>query len=227
MAALVIETVPVEALQLHPDNPRRGDIDAIRRSITANGFYGALVAQRSTGHVLVGNHRLQAAIAEGFAEVPVHWLDCDDTTARRVLVADNRASDLAGYDERELALLLEELAGADSLAGALYEASDVAALLASSGLTGERESAFLDDLAEGASSAKSLSEGGELEAGEPTPRQLVIAASPEEREEIVAILNRLKERYELPTMTAALLWALRQADVTPDAEPVEAEIADE
>ena len=38
-------------LSCHPDNPRRGNVDEIRSSIRINGFYGALVVQRSTGHI--------------------------------------------------------------------------------------------------------------------------------------------------------------------------------
>ena len=35
------EMAPVESLTTHPENPRLGNIAAIRESIRANGFYGA------------------------------------------------------------------------------------------------------------------------------------------------------------------------------------------
>jgi ParB-like chromosome segregation protein Spo0J len=187
-------------------------VDAIRTSIRRNGFYGTLVAQRSTGHIVVGNHRFMAAVAEGMETVPVHWLDCDDATARRILVADNRSSDLASYDERELAQLLESLASADELAGALYSADDVAELLATSGIAGDRNVAFLDDLVEGADTGQQATDGGEVRPIAPTPRELVIAATADERAEIVERLNRIRRTEDLPTMTAALLWALRECD---------------
>lgn len=129
------EQVSVDAVQTHPDNPRRGSVDAIRESIDASGFYGAIVVQRSTGFVLAGNHRLQAARAAGLTEVPAIFVDVDDTVARRILVADNRTSDLASYDDRGLADLLSSLAdGAadvgDALTGTGFTGSDLDSLLA-------------------------------------------------------------------------------------------------
>lgn len=55
------ETVALDALRPHPRNPRQGNIGAIHDSITANGFYGQVVAQKSTGFILAGNHRWRAA----------------------------------------------------------------------------------------------------------------------------------------------------------------------
>ena len=82
------ETVPVGRIQPHPDNARRGNLPLIRESIRTNGFVGACVVQRSTGNILVGNHRYLAAIEEGFAEIPVVWVDKSDGEARRLLLAD-------------------------------------------------------------------------------------------------------------------------------------------
>jgi hypothetical protein len=54
--------VPVDSLETHPRNVNQSDIGAIYESIGANGFYGTIVAQRSTGRILGGNHRYQAAV---------------------------------------------------------------------------------------------------------------------------------------------------------------------
>ena len=43
-----VETVNVNALVVHPANPRVGNIDAIKRSIETNGWWGTLVAQKTT-----------------------------------------------------------------------------------------------------------------------------------------------------------------------------------
>lgn len=51
------ELVEVDRLKPHPENPRKGDEETIGNSIDGNKFYGACIVQRSTGHVLVGNHR--------------------------------------------------------------------------------------------------------------------------------------------------------------------------
>ena len=114
----------------HPSNPRQGDVGAIIQSIEANGWYGTLVAQISTGHVLAGNHRLQAAIHCGLDRVPVHWVDVDDDTAHRILLADNRTTDLATYDEHALADLLVEMGKTGNLDGTGYDGDDLDDLLA-------------------------------------------------------------------------------------------------
>lgn len=120
----------VDELTPHPSNPRQGDVGAIHGSIEANGFYGALVVQKSTGYILAGNHRLQAAVHAGATSVPVIEVDVDDETATRILLADNRTNDLASYDEDALAALLTGLAEAGGLDGTGYDGDDVDRLLA-------------------------------------------------------------------------------------------------
>lgn len=114
--------VRVDDLTPHPDNPRKGDVAAIGGSVEDNGFYGALVAQKSTGHILAGNHRWQAAKDAGLDVLPVIWVDVDDDRAKRILLADNRTNDLATYDESGLLELLEGLAlTPDELAGTAFD----------------------------------------------------------------------------------------------------------
>lgn len=98
--------VDVDQLEVHPDNARVGDLGLIGTSIESNGFYGAVIAQRSSGRVLAGNHRLQAAREQGARVVPVLWVDVDDDHARRIMLVDNRANDVAGYDNSQLAEVL-------------------------------------------------------------------------------------------------------------------------
>jgi hypothetical protein len=120
------EIATLDKLTPHPENPRRGDVSAIADSINAHGFYGAVVAQRSTGHVLAGNHRLLAARKEGLTELPVVWVDVDDEMARRILVADNRTSDLGSYDDALLIEILSELSLTEtSLDGTGYTRDDL------------------------------------------------------------------------------------------------------
>ena len=103
------EVVSIGALNPHPKNPRQGDLAAIRSSLDVNGWFGAVLAQRSTGYILAGNHRHRALCQRGAETIPVLWIDCDDRTAMRILLADNRTSDLAGYDDAWLAELLSQL----------------------------------------------------------------------------------------------------------------------
>lgn len=122
--------VPLDRLVQHPRNPRRGNVGRIEQMIEANKFHGALLVQRSTGFVLAGNHRMQAAAATGLTELPVLWLDVDDDEALRILLSDNRAADDATYDDTALAALLAELEGSDrELVGTGYSSADLEALL--------------------------------------------------------------------------------------------------
>lgn len=82
-----LEDADVNSLIPHPDNPRRGDLDAIEESILANGWYGAVIVQRSTRHILAGNHRWQGAKNAGALTVPTIFIEVDDATARRIVLA--------------------------------------------------------------------------------------------------------------------------------------------
>jgi ParB-like chromosome segregation protein Spo0J len=125
------ETAPIDALRPHPRNPRQGDIGAIHTSITVNGFYGTVIAQRSTGFILAGNHRWQAARKDNATEIPVTWVDVDDDHALRILLADNRTNDLATYNDEALAELLKDLhASTGTLLGTGYDGDDLDELLA-------------------------------------------------------------------------------------------------
>ena len=122
---------PIDQLVEHPDNPRRGDEAAIEESMAAHGFYGAVLVQTSTRRIIAGNHRTRVARRRGETTVPVLLVDVDDDRARRLLLVDNRSNDLAGYDDAELARLLEELLAADDgLAGTGYDDRELARLLA-------------------------------------------------------------------------------------------------
>lgn len=126
---LTVEQTPLGDLRPYPGNARRGDVDAIAESMRVNGQYAPLVVQRSTGHVLVGNHRLRAAQKLGWPSVQVTYLDVDDEGARRIVLADNRTADLGSYDEPALLALLRDLG--EDLSGTGYDAEDFDALLAS------------------------------------------------------------------------------------------------
>ncbi|MGW1740463.1 hypothetical protein ACWCPQ_16825 [Nocardia sp. NPDC001965] len=120
--------VPVADLTPYPGNPRRGDVEVIADSLRANGQYRPIVVQTSTGHVLAGNHTLAAARSLGWKQIDVHYVDCDDETARRIVLADNRTADKGHYDIEALTALLADVPDLD---GTGYTDDDLAALLAS------------------------------------------------------------------------------------------------
>lgn len=119
--------VSIKDLKKYPKNPRVGNIPAIRESIRENGFFAPLIVQKSTSYVLAGNHRMMAAIEEGYTELPVVYLDISDEDAKRVVLSDNRTDDLATYDTSILSDLLGNLSNPDLGTG--YSTTDVSDLI--------------------------------------------------------------------------------------------------
>lgn len=105
------ELVEVERLRHYPGNARLHDDELLDESLSEHGQYQALRVQRSTGYVLMGNGTYDAALAQQWTHVLVSWLDCDDATARKLVLIDNASSDRAKNDPGDLAHLLAELEG--------------------------------------------------------------------------------------------------------------------
>src|SRR5688500_5722990 len=118
--------VPIADLRPHPDNPRRGDVEAIKNSLERNSQYRPIVVNRPTMDVLAGNHTLRAAEELGWVQIAATFVEVDDEQARRILLVDNRSNDLAGYDTQELVKLLSELEG---LEGTGYDEDALGELL--------------------------------------------------------------------------------------------------
>ena len=120
-----VETVPIGELLIHPLNPREGDVGALIESLTHMGQYRPIVVNKRTKHCLSGNHTLQAAHQLGWEKVAVHWVDVDDIEEIKILIVDNRTSDLATYDSNELRGLLVNT----SLKGTGFNPEDVQEIL--------------------------------------------------------------------------------------------------
>ena len=117
-----VPEAPIDAVRPHPRNARQGDVGAITESIRKNGVYKPVVVQRSSGFILSGNHTWKALKALGRLTIAVIYVKVGDDTALRILLADNRTSDLASYDDHGLAALLVELrATAAGLDGTGYD----------------------------------------------------------------------------------------------------------
>lgn len=129
---LKIVLVDRDQLIPYPGNARRGNVNKIAESITENGYYDPIKVQRSTGYVVAGNHRLQALELLNWPVVPVIYLDIDDTRARLILLADNKASDDAVYDDPALVALLKEtqiMTADENMPGSLFTNDDLAEIL--------------------------------------------------------------------------------------------------
>lgn len=128
-----LETVQVEAdkIREHPRNPRKGDVEAIKESMQANGVYRPVIVQKSSGYILAGNHTYRAMRELGETLIPVVFVDVDDDTATRILLADNKTAELAKYDDKALAELLENIPDLDGTGFDERDLQDLQDLLAS------------------------------------------------------------------------------------------------
>jgi hypothetical protein len=145
------ETIPVDRLTPYPGNAKRGDVGAILNSLRRNGQYRGLVVREQPDGALVvlaGNHTRQALFEHGPGDCGVkacgvcrnspHWVpaarcdvvECDDQTALRVNLADNRTADLGTYDYAGLAELLGALGDVDGTGYSDQDVQDITNLLA-------------------------------------------------------------------------------------------------
>jgi hypothetical protein len=126
MINIETQTIDIDTVHPHPRNVRQGDIGAISQSLQAHGQFKAITYQKSTGRILAGNHTWKAAKALGWTQIAASAVVCDDEQALKILLVDNRSSDLATYDDKELMELLKELSQNDPLLeGTLFDGDDL------------------------------------------------------------------------------------------------------
>lgn len=184
---------PINDFTTHPRNVRQGDIGAICESLEAHGQYRPIVVQRSTGFVLAGNHTWMAAKQLGWQQVAATFVDCDDAQALRILLVDNRANDLAMYDDKALADVLRDLTTTElGLDGSLFSGDDLDDLLYR-----------LEGSAGLAQQGTSLSDEADNYAAHDT-RSLVIPMAVAEFTQIVAKLAEIRKSLDLPDNSAAI-----------------------
>ncbi|MGE0399919.1 MAG: ParB N-terminal domain-containing protein [Kofleriaceae bacterium] len=135
IAALLPFAVAIDSLTPLPGNPRRGDVEAVKRSLVAFGQRKPVIVRRADMTVTAGNHTLQAATQLGWSHIAAVITDDDELTARAFALADNRTSELGTYDADDLAALLRSVnaeAHADLMAATGYSNGDVLAIIRAS-----------------------------------------------------------------------------------------------
>ena len=141
---LTTEIVALSTLQQFPGNPRNGDVELIAESIQVNGQYKPLIVA-TDGTILAGNHTFQALLSQGHTETAVIRLavEAGSVEAKRIILADNRTSDVGAhkYDD---GLLLDLLNDVGPLLGTGYNDYDVNDL--SPVFTPEDDNPRLDEL---------------------------------------------------------------------------------
>jgi hypothetical protein len=209
---LALEYVPTADLRLYHQNPRVGDPKKIAESLQVNGQYRALAVNKGThtgrpNEVLAGNHTLLAVRDLGWSEVGITWVDVDDDQAARIVLADNRTSDVASYEDRLLAELLAELPDLD---GTGYDPGDLDDLVAAIQEETPGPGDGIEHDPEGMRDTHTLDEDGNAYADTDT-RMIILAYPLAEFETMVKALAELGERYQLDSNAAVVAYLVKQA----------------
>jgi hypothetical protein len=127
------ETVELSTLEHYHDNPRIGNVEKIKESLTANLQYRELIVDVRTREILGGNHTFKAMNELGWTHADITWIrPIDDDHALRIVLVDNATADDGTYDNLLLATVLGELReeDIDKLVGTGYTSDEVDELLA-------------------------------------------------------------------------------------------------
>lgn len=105
------------------DNPRDNDeaVAKVAASIRRFGFGSPIIARTADSMVIAGHTRLKAAESLGIDRVPVRFLDLDPTDSRLLALVDNKAGEIADWNDDGLRAVLEALAAEDADLDALLE----------------------------------------------------------------------------------------------------------
>lgn len=114
--------VGMDQVRCHPDNPRVGSIERIKKSLIKSGQFRPLIVQRSTGYIVKGNHTYKAMKQLGFTECQIALVDIDDTKALKIVLCDNAASDKSFTD---MPAVMDILSTLPSIEGSGYTEPDL------------------------------------------------------------------------------------------------------
>jgi ParB-like chromosome segregation protein Spo0J len=132
MTTEYVETrmIPLAQLQPFPGNARLGNRTKLLESLEENGQYRSLIVRQVGTEliVLAGNNTMAALEQRGDESARCEIVTCDDQTALRVNLVDNKSNDEATYDDQARHALLLLLDG--ELQGTGYEEDEVDAIIA-------------------------------------------------------------------------------------------------
>lgn len=242
-------TMPLADLRPFPGNAKRGHVPGILESLCTNGQYRSVIVREHDGQftILAGNHTTQAIAAHGPGDcgltikiageeepcglcgnadwqpvVRCEVVTCDDDTALKINLVDNKSSDDGDYDQEALAALLGNLG--DDYAGTGYGETDLDDLLAAIDEAAQEEAEPEDDAPPPAGSAL---DGGEAAgSGKDEHAHITLTYSPDTRDEAARIIDSLKERaYPDSDPSTIVLNALRTLTVLLDLRDRKAPLA--
>ena len=190
-----IQEIDPQTLIAWDKNPRNHNIPALKASIERFGFRNIVVVNKRTNVIEAGHGRVQAAVELGIPVVPVLFVEDDDTTASAYTIADNRQSDLGGWDEASLLPLLQELQAMNedvSMEGVGFSDADIADLM--------RRVTPSESTASGLSVAEKLAI-----YNEGTVRQIILYYSPEEYEDLLVRMKAIMGSMGIESNSALLV----------------------
>jgi hypothetical protein len=198
--------VPVEGLTGLPLNPRRGNIEALKKSLGTFGQLKPIVfrVENDEQVVIAGNHTLQAARELGWDTVAA--VDASDLTpeqAQAFALADNRIADLGRFDDDELIAFVKNAAITDPelWEAASFSNEEIQRMLEST--TRDQFDGFLDDLATG--EGLSWRDEEPLDINESDMVTLQVLVSADERRQVMARLKSLVDGGRFATTGEALV----------------------
>lgn len=181
--------VPLGELKPHPRNPRRGNVQVISESLDRFGQQRPILALPD-GTIVAGRHTYAAAEERGWSHIAVVRSDLSGEEVEAYLLADNRTSDQAEYDDEPLAELLRKLVEDDRLYGTGYKPDDLDDVLAR--------------LVRGNGGG-----GGGRGPGERDMVEVVLLYSPEQRDELNGWLTMIAREKEIDGISRTVYEAAR------------------
>lgn len=116
------EWVDTASLKPWKGNPRKNQpVDLVVKSIERFGFSAPIIARTANREIIAGHTRWKAAKKLSLSRVPVRFMDIDEAKAHELALMDNRAGEMADWDDDELS---SALASMDEEVKAMLDASE-------------------------------------------------------------------------------------------------------
>jgi len=209
-ASLIPQLLPIDSVEAHPRNPRRGNLDVISRSLSDFGQTKAVVVQASTRWICAGNHTRRAALEKlGWTHIAGVVADLSDEDALAYLVADNRSSDLGEYDTSGLIELLGEQAEAGRIAMTGFSADDFDDLIAENDAIAETaRQEFQGGYSE---SQEEIDERARVRGAGTPMREVVLMMEQERFDDFVRFVGMLKRAWSTSGTIETVERAVRES----------------
>lgn len=205
-ASLLPMLVPIDSVEAHPRNPRKGNLDVIGRSLGDFGQTKPIIVQSSTRWIVAGNHTKRGALErQGWTHIAAVIAEMDEAKATSYLLVDNRSSDLGEYDTTGLIALLEESAEEGRLAMTGYSGDDLDDLLAENERM-LRETDRGGDPADGGNGQSPTVRG----SGEGV-REVVLLYGDQQCEQFLGWVKSLMREYKTDSQSEAIYEAVKRS----------------